>query len=244
MKVSICIATFSHERIVDKTLYLKRVLDSVYDQHPTFDFEVIVVDDGSPKSDTARLCRNYPLRYHRIARRPIFRNPSVARNVAYRMAEGEIIIPQSDDVEHQGNAIKTLVEELQPSNFVIANVYNFSLRGEPAYCYGDWHELTGPRGRAQRPIFFLGALRREDLYAVGGCDEDFKEPGKEDVWFGDCLTKGLGLTPYFSTEIVGHHLDHPRASHSNNSRAVYRRKWGNGIWCASGGPWKERVPAT
>jgi hypothetical protein len=47
------------------------------------------------------------------------------------------------------------------------------------------------------------------MYAVGGCDEEFTEPGREDVWLGDCLMNGLGLRPVYGS-MVGYHQDHPR----------------------------------
>jgi len=105
-------------------------------------------------------------------------------------------------------------------------------------------EYTGPSRKV--PFFFLGSLFRKDVYAVGGCDEDFMvAPAWEDNWFGDCLIHGLGLTPVYSTSIVGHHLDHPRTTtpvNTHPSELVYQRKKkaaldGTGKWCAAGGPW-------
>lgn len=239
MKVSICIAAHN------KPEHLTRVLNSIYRQYPPFPFEVIVIDDGScpPLKDV--VCCDFPIPFIRISRKPSYRNPSVPRNAAYRLAKGEIIIAQSDDTEHQGNAIATLVKELQPNQFVIANVFNFNLDGTPAHCHGNWHELTGPRGRAKRPLFFLGALWRKDLYAIGGNDEEFTEPGREDIWFGECLTEGLKLTPHFSTQAVGHHLHHDRPAdlrqRSRKSRELCRQKVAQaqrtGPWQSSGGPW-------
>jgi len=249
LNCSICLSTFN------RSGYLHRSLASIFRQHPPFDYEVIVVDDG-PEDDSGYLvCREYPkVQYVRVDRPATWRNPASARNLAYRRATGEIIIAQSDDVVHQKEAIAELVRLLQPGMFVLANVINTNQDGHPVSCHRDWAELVGPEGKARRPLFFLGALYRRDLYAVGGNDEEFVAPNREDIWFADCLMRGLGLTPVYTREVVGHHLDHPRSSNllalSRPSRALYQKKVAlakvGGIpWCSSGGPWKyeENAPA-
>ena len=84
MKVSLCIATF------DKPAYLQRTLASIVGQRAGCELEIIVVDDGSPGDETVEVCCGFPsVKYIRIDRDPTFRNPSVARNVAYRAATGD-----------------------------------------------------------------------------------------------------------------------------------------------------------
>ena len=129
IKASICLSTYN------KPTYLNRVLASIDCQSPPFDFEVVVVDDGSSDLSTESVCLAYSnlnLRYYRINRESTYRNPSVARNVAYRMVDGEVLILQSDDVVHIGPAISKLVELLENPieksdfnrSFIIATVYN------------------------------------------------------------------------------------------------------------------------
>ncbi len=241
MRVSICIAAY------DKPRHLARALASIYRQYLPRDVEVIVVDDGSSDEGVHLACKLYPLlKYVRLDRSPVYRNPAVARNVAYRAAVGEIIVCQSDDVEHQGSALRTLVDELlaQDKTFVLARVVNRDWQGNPCLLYGRYHELVGPGWN--RPLFFLGALYRRDLYAVGGNDERFTAPGREDVWFADCLMNGLGLTPYYSSRAVGYHLDHPRpialGSLCIPSTVLYRRLHSRAMagllpWLAPDAPW-------
>ena len=78
---------------------LQKNLPAILDQdYP--DFEVVVVDDGST-DDTPGVLKKYEttegFRHIRIENNS-YRNPSVARNAAYREATGEIIIAQSDDM--------------------------------------------------------------------------------------------------------------------------------------------------
>jgi glycosyltransferase involved in cell wall biosynthesis len=206
-----------------------------------FEYEVIVVDDGSSTRETVKVCEQYPIHYCRIEREPVYRNPSVARNVAYRKAVGEVIICQSDDVYHSPDAIRRLTEELQPGEFLIATVWNVNERGiavRPKPFAERFKQLTGRQ--MPRPLFFLGSLWRSDLYAIGGNDEEFTKPGREDVWFAECLIHGLHLTPRYS-DVEGYHQDHSRPSltrHYEESKMLYQRKRASGLWQASGGAWQ------
>lgn len=239
MKCSICLSTFAKPR------YLERVLESIICQRPPFSYEVIVVDDGSPTEATREVCSKFlNVWYVRISRAPAYRNPAIARNIAYRLAQSEVVICQSDDVEHVGeDTIEKLTLEIRPGAFLVATVINTDWEGNPKPCKHPNNptlvNLTGLKN--PRPIFFLGSVRREDLYAVGGCEEKFTAPGRDDIYLADCLMKGRGLRPRFLNDVVGHHLHHPRPpgirADCLPSREVYRQLAAEGQWVASGGPW-------
>jgi len=244
MKVSVCIAAFN------KPLLLVNTLDSIVSQKPPFDYEVIVVDDGSKAGVVSRVCIKYPsVRCIRIDRPPTFRNPCTARNVAYREAKGEIIICQSDEVIHvTPNSLELFVQELEaskllsdaPGHFIIAQVLNREPNGQAH------SEFTGPTRKL--PYFFLGAVYRKDLYQVGGNDEDFAVgTGYEDAWFSDCLMNGLGLQPIYTTQIVGHHQWHKNYNTPKTdsmAKALYEIKLKRATareipWQSTSGPWIE-----
>lgn len=245
MRASICMSTFNKPHLLPATL------DSIFRQEVPFDYEVIVVDDGSADGQVRDICSRYPVRYYRIERPAVFRNPCVARNQAYKMASGDVIIAQSDEVLHvTPDAIEVLVRELKPGHFILANVFCHGPKTlefpEGGYISGEY---TGP-GRKE-PLFFLGSLYREDLYKVGGNDEDFRDtPGREDVWFGECLTRGLGLVPDYRTDVVGHHQWHDYGYTSapkpmQEARNIFWRKFNQAVkhklpWCSSDGPWPYR----
>jgi glycosyltransferase involved in cell wall biosynthesis len=238
MKVSVCMSTHVRPDA------LRRTLDSILCQMPYEDYEVIVVDDGSKDAAASKVCSEFPrVRCIRIERSPDFRNPSVGRNVAYRAARGEVIIAQSDEVIHSPFAIRQLTEELKPGTFVIARVLNFVPEGAQSYT-PSLPVFTGPENR--RPLFFLGALYREDLYAVGGNDEEFTTPAYDDDWFAACLIRGRGLKPVYST-VEGYHQDHPRPydtiEYVRQSRDLYHKKMrmataGQVPWQSAEGAWK------
>lgn len=236
MKVSVCIA--AHHKLDT----LRAVLKSIWRQSPPFTFEVIVADDSG------EACKDRRPWLHHLATQYIplpntgYRNPSAARNVAYREATGEIVICQSDDVVHQGEAMSELVGALSPGHFVIADVRNTTTTGQPVA--SPLYHLTGPQN--PRPFFFLGALYRKDLFAVGGNDEDFVEPGYDDNRFADSLMRGLGLRPIFTSKAVGHHIAHDRPADLWERQAISQRLYvtktaaastGKGSWLSPGAPW-------
>jgi len=239
-RASICIAAFN------KPTLLKNTLLSIYSQTVPFEYEVIVVDDGSADDRIRRVCSKFSkLRYHRIERPPVYRNPCTARNLSYQMAESDILICQSDEVLHvTPNAIEGLVRELKPGTFVLANVFCLSKRGQ--IC----GEYTGPCRQA--PYFFLGSIFREDMFAVGCNDEEFAIcPAYEDAWLGHCLINGRGLKPVYTTLVKGHHQWHEYVSSPATeapSRDLYNKKVelatkGLIPWQAASGPWPF-IPAS
>ncbi|NNJ82922.1 MAG: glycosyltransferase, partial [Flavobacteriaceae bacterium] len=86
--VSIIIPTY------DRMELLSRTLESIMMQRYS-NFEIIVIDDGSPNDQTQNLCSAYPkVRYHRIDNSG---GPAVPRNKGIRSAKGEFIAFVDDD---------------------------------------------------------------------------------------------------------------------------------------------------
>lgn len=233
MTVSITIATHNHADLLDRTL------SSLFCQHVPFPFEVIVVDDGS-NDHTSRVLTQYPVVTTRIDRPAERRNPGLARNRAIALASADILIMQSDDVyHHSANTIAELVAyvEQHPMTAAFATVYNTDASGTILHTY------QGRRHR--RGLFFLGAIRREHVYAIGGNDEEFTSPGFEDTWLSCCLAYGAGVQFVFLNSPVGHHQDHPRTDESYGGTSysrmgqLYRHKVNE----AKAGriPWKAKI---
>jgi hypothetical protein len=227
----------------NKANALATTLESIMAQKVPFPFEVIVVDDGST-DNTADVCRRYGVQYHYLEN-PRYRNPSKARNVGYRAARGDVILAQSDEVVHvTPHAIEFLTCNLRPGEVLLAQVDNYHYRnGKPAKFLQQYCGFA-----RQVPYFFLGALWRRDLYAIGGNDEEFVEPCYDDNWFADCLVKGLGLRVRYTGQVEAHHQDHVRETgdHAREdvSRKLYAAKIAEaehtGHYCSSGGPWPEK----
>lgn len=236
MRCSIVLATYNKADILDLTL------KSILCQRPPFDFETIVVDDGST-DHTAEVCSWHDgIRYLHLDRSG-YCNPAVARNVGYKAARGDVIISQCEVMHHTRDTIERLVNGLIPGHFDLATVWDVALgsgRASPEvdqFCNIAPQTLYCGKGNP-RPYFFLGSCFRSDLYAVGGNDEDFIEPGYDDDWFAACLIHGRGLVPRYRDDVVGWHLPHARTSYDMGpSKRVYDAKMQAGVFCSSGGPW-------
>lgn len=220
LKVSIVLATHN------KADALERTLASIFQQRTLIPFEVVVVDDGS-SDRTADILARYSVVTYRIERRPIHRNPAIARNRAIALARGEILIMQSDDViHHSPDTIEQLVaqSEQYPRAAIFARVVNVGLHNE--HTVRD--TLVSPRRK--RPFFFLGAVRRAHVLAIGGNDEEFTQPGYEDKWLADCLQHGAGLEMRYLQYPVGFHQHHARPverygdPHYKNMGKLYKSK--------------------
>jgi len=194
----------------NKAEILPLVFESILKQSPPFEWELVVVDDSSI-DDTPQVCGAYPkVRYHRIDRGEGFHNPAIPRNLSYKLASGDVLICQSDDVVHVSlNVIESLATGLKPGTFSIADVWNTDPEGnrKPLREWPSITQLTGPG--FPRPFFFLGSILRSHMYEAGGNDELYTGYGCEDDAFAASLIHGLGLNPRY-VDVLGRHLDHSR----------------------------------
>ncbi len=171
--VSVVIPAYNHGRHVMETLH------SVFAQSFR-DFEVIVIDDGSP-DDTSQVLRplaeSGKIRYTRQENR----GQAAARNAGLRQARGEFIALLDDDDLWPVDKLAWQVEALR-SNRDAVLVYGF------AHSFDDHHERLdegwprlplAPAGQVherflrQNWIISPGQtlMRRNILTALGGCDE-------------------------------------------------------------------------
>jgi glycosyltransferase involved in cell wall biosynthesis len=207
-RISIALATRN------KAYFLKRTIESIARQEPPFSFELIIADDGSDDNtreivESFENCKKLNLKYVFLENNK-YRTPSWARNASYKIATGEIMIIQSDEVIHgKKDTIKQLAK-LKKDTFNIATVYDTKV-DKNCNPVGGKILYTGKTER--RPLFFLGSILREYVYAIGGNSLRFPEPCCEDIWFADCLIKGQSLKPEFRSDILGYHQTHCRPSY-------------------------------
>jgi glycosyltransferase involved in cell wall biosynthesis len=178
--VSVVIPTFRHEGVIEETL------NSVFAQ--TFrDFEVIVVNDGSPDGPAERLqpwIEAGKIRYHEQANA----GQSAARNAGLQLARGEFIALLDDDDLWPADKLEWQVERLgsQPH---VAVTYGFA-RGfgnnqafrnpEKAGDSGQLKDVLLRRNVIMSPGQAL--VRARDLAAIGGFDEAIRGADDWDLW--------------------------------------------------------------
>ncbi len=178
--VSVVIPAYGHAQ------YIEGTLQSIFQQ--TFqDFEIIVVNDGSPDDTAARLrplAEMGRIRYFD----QVNAGQSAARNVGARQARGEFIAFLDDDDQWPPDKLQWQVARMRGEPAAVA-VYGFAhLRGN-----GQDFRLppeAGPTGSV-KPALLLGdfivspgqvLLRTADLHALGGLDERIRGADDWDLW--------------------------------------------------------------
>jgi len=169
--------------------YVCETLDSVFGQ--TYqDFEVIVVNDGSPDTDALEtVLRNYLDRIVYLKQQN--RGPAAARNLGIRRAQGEYIaFLDSDDCwlpEYLANQMK-MFDEMPPPDMVSADTRLF---GDSLDAGKSFWELYPPRGpvtlkallnRDCAIVTSCTVARRQVILDAGLFDENFRGPEDFDLW--------------------------------------------------------------
>lgn len=204
--LSVCMATYKKMDILDE------VLKSVKEKNILcpFTYEIIVVDDD-PEGSSFEVCRDNKV-YYALNANNKNSNPSIPRNLSFRMARGEVIVHQSDDVVHKTeDSLEILHHMTDVGKMVFANVLNVDMDSRETL-----ETYTGPD--RQKNFFFLGAILRSSLVKVGGYDENFISPAYDDDDLSDRLLRS-GVSPEFTTDVVAHHLNHPKGSMSDGGES-------------------------
>jgi len=176
-KVSVIIPTFK------RPISLLRAVRSVQSQSES-DFEVIVVDDGSP-SDSARDvvlgCQDPRLVYLRV---PVSRGPAAARNAGIAKATAAYIAFLDDDDEWLADKLKIQLPVLEHSGASVGAVHTARITVD---------EIAGKRTTTRSPATFdphrgntvttsTVLMKRVCFDAVGLFDEKLRAGSDFDMW--------------------------------------------------------------
>lgn len=231
MLASICIA--SHKRPQS----LARTLSSIVQQQARKQVEIIVVEDSRDGVKASEVASYYGVDKFVHLNRALWTNPSKTWNSAFKLAEADTLIIQQADVMHaRPNTIEQLIDQCNQGEAIIARVDEY----DPISCNIGTSIMDPTKGWFG---FFLGAIKRKDVYRVGGMCEDFTEGAHDDVWFQRCL-EASGVNFRHTWEICGLHQSHERIRNAavkrsiRKSRKLLNSKTEAGCFFASGGPWR------
>lgn len=171
------------------TQYITEALDSVLAQTFT-DYEVIVVNDGSP--DTSDLERALlPYRESVLYIRQDNRGPSGARNAAIRVARGEYLAFLDADDAWQPNYLAEQMKVLRQDSTLDVVYADAIICGNP-FAEGRTFMQNSP---SRGPVTFVSLLRwechlitscvlarRRTVMAAGMFDERFRHAEDFDLW--------------------------------------------------------------
>lgn len=178
--VSVIVPAYGHAHFIEETLR------SVFTQ--TFrDFEVIVINDGSPDDTAARvrpLADAGRIRYYEQTNR----GQSAARNEGLRHARGEFIAYLDDDDRWSPDKLAWQVAALRAHPEAVA-AYGFAHLTGNGQNFRHPRQL-GPSGSIKDEL--LGGnlivspgqvlIRARELHAIGGFDETIKGADDWDLW--------------------------------------------------------------
>jgi glycosyltransferase involved in cell wall biosynthesis len=214
MKISVVTPTHNKEALLRRTLASLETQDVGADA-----FEVVVVDDGSSDGTAAFLAGHrppYPLKTVRVEDN---RGRAAARNRGVERAEGDVVVFLDDDMELVPGFLRAH-RDLHESGEKVAGVGNVVNHPEITLAPIDRYMSTrgaqkiGARGALPWKFFSTNnsSVKREDLNAVGGFDENFVHYGFEDLELAWRLERERGLGFRFvpgarSLHIHAHTLD-------------------------------------
>jgi glycosyltransferase involved in cell wall biosynthesis len=196
MRISVVTPTHNKVELLERTLASLEAQDL-----PWGDYEVVVVDDGS-SDGTAEFLRGYrPSHGWKTARQEKNRGRAAARNRGLALADGELIVFLDDDMELSADCLRAHREfhEKHPCAAGVGNVIMHpDLVVAPIDRYMSTRGAQKIRGRGPLPWKYFStqnaSVRREDLLAVGGFDENFVYYGFEDLELAWRLEKERGVT--------------------------------------------------
>jgi len=166
-------------------------------------YEVVVVDDGSPNPDIAKVCKNQPkVRYLKLARN---RGAAAARNAGARAARGRLVLFVDSDARVISNIVRWAVRSLKNPAYgaVIGGPDPRPLN--PGFFTDFWALLKAeclPTGREAGSFYpAIGAIRRDLFLRLGGFHEKFQGASVEDFEFSERL-KEAGIRTCYEPRMV------------------------------------------
>ena len=186
----------------NKVALLERTLRSLDGQDlPWSDFEVIVVDDASSDATPQFLQGYHPGHGWKTVRQEQNRGRAAARNRGLAIAEGDLIVFLDDDMELATDFLRAH-REFHDRHERTAGIGNVIMHPEvtvaPIDRYMSTRGAQKIRDRAPLPWKYFStnnaSVRRADLLAVDGFDENFVYYGFEDLELAWRLRQDRGLT--------------------------------------------------
>lgn len=238
-KVSIIITSFMRPHL------LKWNLLSLARQEVGLEFETIVLNDGVP-DETEAVCREYQdrlnLKYVFTGQRNqggelIYRVPAFALNIGARIATGDILIISCAEMFHINNTICLLTRPLRYNARLMATsigvdddgtFLDYITKHNGDFNLEAYHHRYPP---LNTKIPFLMAIHRDELFAIGGYDEDFTGFAFDDNDFVDrlqdngcilCLTQAKTIHLYH----VRHDLGLEQSPEYLYNQGLYRNRKG------------------
>lgn len=214
--------------VLNSSEKLANLLDYLNQQVCRFDFEVIVVDDGSTEDLKQIIDRNRRGLRLKYIKSPVNHGPAYARNKGIQEAEGQIVVFTDSDCSPQPDWLEKMLEPFE--NEIVSGVKG-AYKTDQLDTWAQLAQLEFVERyellESQNDIDFIdtysGAYRRRDLLKVNGFNTGFPTADNEDVDLAFRIKKLGGRFVFVRDAIVGHLH---REGWVNYAKLKYRR----GFW--------------
>lgn len=173
--ISVVMTYFARKALLDLTL--KSITQSIVK-----DFEIIIVDDGSPEPlvcNQARVIRIDP-------ENKWWHNPCIPYNIGFKEAKGDIIVIQNPECFHHNDVLLYAKNNTKPNIYLSFACYAINpqqtIDFKRGVCPEFEHKMFGGKekngwynhsGHYNRGLHFCSSITRGDLDALGGFDERY-----------------------------------------------------------------------
>lgn len=148
--------------------YLRKCVDSLLAQDIT-DYEIILVDDGSP-DECPQICDEYEALYPNLIKVIHQKNAglSAARNSGINAAQGDYIMFVDSDDYLQPNVLRTLMEQVERENLDVLR-FDYQNVRESGDAFAPYKDMTNYNDYSSTPtdgLTFLNERMGTQCYAV------------------------------------------------------------------------------
>ena len=223
----------------NKRHLLLNTLKSINHFRGEYPIEVIIVDDTSSPdqriTDVKAMFPKLNINLIVVQRSPItWRGPTVAYNIGFNAAKGDVILINGTDCLHMGDIISYVFSKLPLNSYISFSAYKGMFLPDGIFHTLNWDdpakmEITAKYFKTEVKenwhvhsrffyylIPFCAAIATEDMEKLSGMDERF-ERGIEydDNDFVDRVIN-MGLDVFLIDEPFCVHQKHPLTNYSNN----------------------------
>lgn len=194
----------------DRRALLINVLKSI---RPLDDMEVIIVDDGSfVQVDDIIDDYDFEIKILKLERKTRWRGPTVAYNVGFREADGDVIMINSSECVHIGDITGYVAKNFKPDDYIafsaLMGVENMDIDDiEKAESKGAW---WGVHSTIKNLIPYCGVISKANMNKLCGYDMRFAGGIGWDDYDFTHRVKNLGLnTSIVDSPFVLHQYHEP-----------------------------------
>jgi GT2 family glycosyltransferase len=204
-EVTVIVPTFGRPKILERTI------GALLSQRGGHEFEVIVIDDGSPEPATAGLVSREDARLRCV--RQDNAGPARARNHGARLARGQYLVFIDNDIETSPDFLERHVELLlrERGQWIVGRIDALpELRATPFGRFRAALSESFQGADESRDVDHLTAanvsMRRDEFMALDGFDERFRIASCEDADLA-IRARRAGIRLRYEPSIRGLHLD-------------------------------------